>query len=302
MRITPVVRYSIYRAKHNNSALGGMLDAIHNDNQARVFADYLTAERRHAPRTASTYGRIVREFVAWCGGTEAALQCNRPQIQQFLGSSQRPGDDVALARSRWNLRLAALRAWYDYLLACGLAEVDATAGIRRQHVTQRTQRPLALPELAALVAVVELGSPELYRARNVAIVQTLIHTALRVGELAALDLAQLDLTCGVLLGVRRHGGKRASAWLSETATQALAAYVATRDGLHAPASESALFVSHTGERLAVRTIQEMVRKYASVAGIRRRVTPHLLRHSAPTERLFRLDSPGGCEVGELPLR
>lgn len=257
-----------------------MHEANYNDKQARDFADYLTAERLHAPRTASTYGRIVREFVASCGGTEAAMRCSRAQIRQFLGSSRRLGNDAALARSRWNLRLAALRAWCDYRLARGLATVDATAGILRQRVPQRDPQPLSLPELAALISAVEREAPGLYRARNVAIVRTLIDTGLRVGELAAVDLAQLDLTCGVLLGVQRHGGKCASAWVNETATRALAAYVATRDGLHPPASESALFVSHTGERMAIRTIQEMIRKYAGVAGIRRRVTPQLLRHSA----------------------
>ncbi len=249
-------------------------------NLTAAFADYLTAERLRAPRTSKTYGAALAQFVRFVGSLDAAIGCNRAQIQQFLGSTHHATGDVALARGRWNLRLSALRAWYGFLAGRGLVTGDPTAGISRQRVSRRDPQPLSLQELVALVAAVDRESPGVYRARNVAIVQTLIQTALRVGELAGLDTAQLDVQTGVLVGVRRNGGKSAAVWLNPPATRALAAYLARRSDLHPPPCEPALFVSHTGARMAVRSVQEMVSKYARVAGIRRRVTPHLLRHSA----------------------
>lgn len=256
--------------------------SLHSDTLLADFAAYLATERVRAPRTTATYAAVVREFVRHTGDTAAAIRCDRAKLQQFLGSSQRAIGDVALARGRWNLRLSALRAWYAFLVGRGLAASDPTAGMVRQRVPRRDPQPLSLAELVALVSAVATESPGVYRARNVAIVQTLIHSALRVGELVALDLAQFDAAAMVLVGVRRKGGKVSAAWLNTTATQALRAYLQTREGLHPRPGQLALFLSHTGERMAVRSVQEMVSKYAKVAGIARRVTPHLLRHSAAT--------------------
>ncbi len=255
-----------------------MLQVNHNDNQARAFAHYLTAECLYAPRTTIAYGRIVREYVAWCGGTEAAVQCNRAQIQQFLGSSRRPENDVALARSRWNLRLAALRAWYDYLLARGLAVANATADIARKRGPSRSgPRPLSPPERAELLAAVARQSSERNRERDLAIVQLLIHTRLRVADLAALDLSQVDLAARVITVAPRTRSKSAPVWLEEPAALALARCIAARAHMHAPASESAVFLSHAGRRIAVRTIQAMLRKYVRASGIRGGATARTLR-------------------------
>lgn len=248
----------------------------------KTFSDYLANELLRAPRTCQTYAAVTVDFLAHVGSVQSAIECNRAQVQQFLGSSQRRTADVALARSRWNLRLSALRAFYMFLANQEIAAVDPTIALVRQRVPRRDPQPLSLTELVALVATVDRKSPPIYRARNVAIAQTLIHTALRVGELVALDASQVDLQTGVLIGVRRKGGKSIAAWLNTTATRALAVYLANRDSLHAQPAETALFVSHTGARMAIRSVQEMISKYARVAGIKRRVTPHLLRHSAAT--------------------
>lgn len=253
-----------------------------NDNLLAAFAAYLTGERLRAPRTVATYAAVAADLLAHAGSSSAAIGFKAAQIQQFLGLPPRRSGDVAQARSRWNLRLSALRAWYAFLLARGLVAADPSAAIRRQRVPRRDPQPLSLPELAALVRAAARDSPPAYRARNLAILQTLIHTALRVSELAALDVSQVDLAAGVLIGVHRKGGKSVAAWLNESAKAALASHLATRDRLHATPGEPALFVSHTGERMAVRSVQEMVSKYARFAGIQRRVTPHLLRHSAAT--------------------
>ena len=255
---------------------------LHTDALLADFAAYLATERLRATRTTATYALVVRDFVRHTGDTAAAIRCDRAQLQQFLGSSQRAVGEVALARGRWNLRLSALRAWYAFLIGRGLVSSDPTAGMARQRVPRRDPQPLSLAELVALVSAVATESPGIYRARNVAIVQVLIHSALRVGELVALDLPQFDAAAMVLVGVRRKGGKVSAAWLNTTAAQALRVYLQTRDGLHPQPGQPALFLSHTGERMAVRSVQEMVSKYAKVAGIARRVTPHLLRHSAAT--------------------
>lgn len=272
------------QSQASDSRLAAMnLAPASTDNLPPAFAAYLTAERLRAPRTAHTYSALVAEFVRHTGTVTAAVESNRLTIQQFLGSSQRAIGDVALARGRWNLRLSALRAWYGFLAARGLVCGDPTAGIVRQRVPRRDPQPLSMAELVALVRAVDQQSPGAYRARNVAIVQVLIHTALRVGELAALDVVQVDASAGVLGSVRRKGGKCVAAWLNPTATCALVGYLAERANLHPLPGEPALFVSHTGARMAVRSVQEMVSKYARLAGIRRRVTPHLLRHSAATQ-------------------
>jgi site-specific recombinase XerD len=143
--------------------------------------------------------------------------------------------------------------------------------------------PLSFDEMIRLVEAVEDNCASVYKHRNVAILQILFHCALRVTEVVSLDLSQLDFDNYLFLNVRRKGGKELAAAFNDVVAESIEKYLAVRDEFAPEGGDQALFLSDRKRRLSVRAVQEMVRRYAELAGISRRVSPHLLRHSSATQ-------------------
>jgi integrase/recombinase XerC len=114
----------------------------------------------------------------------------------------------------------------------------------------------------------------------VAIVQVFLHCSLRVGEIVALDVDHVDLDRHLLIDIRVKGGKRLSVPFNDVVAEALEKYLHARD---AAVGEKALFVSNRKKRMTIRAVQELVKSYGKRAGITRRITPHILRHSSASE-------------------
>jgi integrase/recombinase XerC len=117
------------------------------------------------------------------------------------------------------------------------------------------------------------------RARDVAILELLYASGLRVAELVGLDLDDVDFE-GQAVHVRGKGGKERIVPYGAAAQQALGTYLGAR-----ATARGAVFVNARGGRLTVRSVHAIVRRSARAAGLARRVTPHTLRHSFATHLL-----------------
>jgi len=250
-----------------------------------AFADYLREERMRCASTIKRYRTVLDEFAAFLmstpNGDELTIErVDKGHLTEFLRRQSRatPSPSKAL----WNLRLAALRAFYSYLFREELIEVNPALKIDRIKTRPKEPVPLSLDEYLALVGAMD-GSPQRHRARNKAIVHVFYHSALRVAELSSLNLDQVDFENYKLVNVRTKGGKWLSADINDLVVDALERYLPDRAMLARSAAEPALFISKRGTRLSVRTIQDLIKKYGEQAGISRPVTPHLLRHSNATE-------------------
>lgn len=269
------------------------------------FETYLRQERMRGAETVKRYVSVLREFCSFLrrahadaasdesgslvqrAHTDAALSAiTHREISAFLrGRATTSGKPSPTA---WNMALSALRALYAYLNHAEVLSMNPTLRIERHKVASREPVPLSLDEFLALVEAAE-ASGEACRRRNVAIVQLLFHTALRVAELVSLDVDQVDWHARVLRDVRTKGSKWLSAPFNDMVSQSLEAYLAERaEGR--TVSEGAVFVSNRRKRLSVRSVQEIVKALGKAAGISRAVTPHLLRHSSATE-LVELGTP-----------
>jgi site-specific recombinase XerD len=272
------------------------------------FEVYLRQERMRGAETVKRYVSILCDFRSFLRRAHTDAACNEITHNEISAHEpcslvRRAHTDAALSaithreisaflRERattsgspsptaWNMALSALRALYAYLNHAEVLSMNPTLRIERHKVASREPVPLSLDEFLSLVEAAET-SGEKYRRRNVAIVQLLFHTALRVAEIVSLDVDRVDWHARVLRDVRTKGAKWLSAPFNDMVSHALEAYVAERAGLRA-ASEAALFVSNRGKRLSVRSVQEIVKALGKAAGISRAVTPHLLRHSSATE-------------------
>lgn len=259
------------------------------DNVLHEYEHFQREVLRRRPRTVGNYMPEVADFLRYLGIRDFTVasvaqrlaQVDQPTLLTYLCRPSMSGK--AIGAVTWNLRLAAVRSLYAYLCRIEVLTMNPALKIDRQRTFERATVPLTLDELIRLVESVRDNSSPLYRERNVAIVQVLIHCSLRVHEVVGLAVDQVDFDHHLLLDVRRKGGKALASAMNDVVAEALQACIAAREGFHPSEAELSLFLSDRGTGLSIRTVQEAVKLHGRLAGIRQPVTPHLLRHSSATQ-------------------
>lgn len=245
-------------------------------------AEYLSCfEARLAaiasPSTARTYRRIVCAFFAFLGPrpVEGAAGAD---VERFLARPRRTGKPASIATL--NLEIVALRAFFRVVAP----EADPTAGLPLRHPERREP---SVPTLAELGQLFEAAAGGRSAARDLAMLALLFQAGLRVHELVALTAEQIDLTGRTILGLRGKGGTRTDQPLGEEAAVLLEAWAAARGAAPGP-----LFPGRGGAAVSVRSVQRLMARLRSKAGIAKRLTPHSLRHGTATLAIARgIDLP-----------
>lgn len=235
------------------------------------FLRHLSVEKNASPHTLRSYRSDLVEFTRnLAGGIESA---DSRAIRGFLVSLHARGlDAVTVAR-----KLAAVRSFYRFLVRRGVVERNPARETRGPRRAQKLVSFLPIDEATALVDARALGGAA--RDRDVAILELLYATGLRVSELTGLDVEAVDRTERTVR-VLGKGRKERIVPYGAPAARALERYLAPR-----PAARGALFVNARGGRLTDRSVRNVVRRAARSAGVVRRVTPHTLRHTFATHLL-----------------
>ena len=232
------------------------------------FLHHLAHERRLSPHTQTAYRR---DLAAAAGHFAAAGKSGWPsltavEIQGFAAWCHRNG----LSGRSIQRRLSALRSLLDYLVREGRAQGNPARSVRAPKVARRLPKALDPDEVASLL---DGAAPEGYEAvRDLAMLELLYSSGLRLAEVQGLSLGDLDLRAG-LVSVLGKGSKRRIVPVGGKAREALRRWLALRFG----GGEPAVFVARSGRRLGARSIQERVRRFARRHGIE--LHPHMLRHS-----------------------
>lgn len=258
------------------------------------FLRFLAVERRAAAHTVTAYEGDLQQLLAHLRTKRAERGDKRPigpkdvdvlVLRGWLGELARTHAPPSVAR-----KIAATRALFRYLVRRGEVEKSPAAELS----LPKTRRPL--PTFLGVDAAKEVvEAPEPFDAeglRDRAILEMLYGSGLRVSELCGLDLGQIDLSQGGLATVHVHGkgGKERVVPIGSHAVTALGKYLAKRDELAAgakgrAADDRAVFLSARGQRLAVRRVQEIVKKYGMLGAGRADLHPHALRHTFATHLL-----------------
>jgi site-specific recombinase XerD len=229
-----------------------------------------------SPRTRDRYQAALSEFAAWYRQTfrddpDPALLTDL-EVRDYVAHLQTVR---RLSPSSIHLRLSALRGL--------LKSLGRTLRIRGPRMQKPPVRVLSARELGRLFAAAE--GEDWIDKRNTAILALMAKAGLRVGEVVALELGDIEL--GARSGwatVRMgKGNKTRRVPLNSDTRQALQAYLAVRPDVPA----KALFVSRTGTPLSVRDVQRLVADLARRARIDGKVTPHMLRHTFATRLIER---------------
>lgn len=240
--------------------------------QANDFLAYLRDQRRSSAHTLTAYRRDLGSLMRFCAASGipdwGALQPR--QARAFVAMLHRRGcSGRSIKRC-----LSAARSLYRYLLSEGLVSRNPLVGLPVPKAVRRLPRSLSADEASRLVA---LPAGDFLGARDRALLELLYSSGLRLSELVALNVGDLDLAAG-LARVTGKGTKTRVVPVGRHARQALAAYLAARRAL-VPAAEAAVFVTARGRRLGRRAVQLRVGRRAREQGLGMPVHPHMLRHS-----------------------
>jgi integrase/recombinase XerC len=173
-----------------------------------------------------------------------------------------------------------VRSFYTYLLREGAAMQNPAAGIRAPKAPKRLPKTFDPDQMAQLLD--PPGEAPLDE-RDLAILELLYSSGLRLAELVGLDLADLDVRDRTVR-VTGKGSKTRVVPVGQKALDAIGRWLKQRAGL-ASATTQAVFVGRTGQRLGARAIQLRVAAIARRRGLPQRLHPHLLRHSFATHLL-----------------
>jgi integrase/recombinase XerD len=246
-----------------------------------AFIAFLDLERGLSPHTRENYQRDLDQGAAFLARRGAAdwrrvTPAQGAEWLQSLGG----GDFAATSQAR---KLTALRVFARFLVRENLRSDDFTAMLTGPKLGRRLPGTLSAEEVERLLAAPSGGDPRTLRDR--AMLELFYSSGLRVSELAAVALQQIDLEHGYLR-VFGKGSKERVVPMGRRAADAISAYLASgRPHLVKPRTGSQLFLSNRGAALSRVMLWMIVRKYAQRAGLARKVKPHALRHSFATHLL-----------------
>lgn len=270
------------------------------------FLEYLEVERQRSPKTIENYSRYLEKFLMWVkisdpkDITDDLIRNFRLYLNRFVDGKGRN-----LKKITQNYYIIAIRCFLKYLAKRDIKTLQA----EKVEIGKAPDREVEFLENSEVERILESANETNFKSlRDRAILELLFSAGLRVSELTSINRDKLNLKSGEL-SVRGKGSKIRVVFISDTASKALEEYLKKREDV-----DEALFVrpariatparhvdaSHAGWRsvaggdvkggdslrLTPRSIQRIVKYYATKAGIVKNVHPHTLRHSFATDLLM----------------
>jgi len=245
------------------------------------YINYLEAERNMSTYTVRNYTADLMDFFDFLRAKDISSlkEVDRLTLRDYLSHLMKQG----LVKASIARKLSAIRSFYRYLLREGMISTSPAATTSSPKLDKRLPSFLTIEEMKRLLEAPDLSTPQGQRDR--ALLELLYASGLRVSELAQLDLEQVNLDTHEIR-VWGKGAKERVVLMGEPAAKALTTYLSQgRPKLLGKKGSNALFVNRYGGRLPERRIQRILGKYASSAGIDKKVHPHLLRHTFATHLL-----------------
>lgn len=235
--------------------------------------------RNYSKRTIDTYGSIINNFYEFLKDKRELKYENDILIQfrEFIRYLKR---DREVSQNYVYLVTVVLKKFFSF------AGVDALVNVKSPKRTKSLPKALNEDEIKVLLAApdkLDTGLSSIYsesvKARNKLIMTLLYSSGLRVSELVNLEVKDLDLDERTI-HIRGKGEKDRVVLFDHNTRDSVKVYMRNRGF-----DSKYLFVNRYGNCLTVRYIQKMIKQYAHAAGIKKKVTPHILRHSFATHLL-----------------
>lgn len=247
------------------------------------FLAFLRHEKNASPHTIAAYGRDLREAAAYLKDREVRWdRASNVVLRGFLAELH----EKKRRKSTIGRKLAALRSFYDFCVRTKRTAENPAQMLATPRQDKRVPSFLTEDEAAELLELPRGARP--LELRDKAILELLYATGIRVSELIGIEAGDLHFA-ERLVRVRGKGKKERIVPFGGKAREALEAYGRARAGLvgKGTGGETGFFVNYRGERLTTRSVQRMVHKYIRRTAVRRKISPHSLRHSFASHLLGR---------------
>ncbi len=257
----------------------------------RQFLEYVEIEKGRAVKTVINYDHYLSIFLEQTKLTNPKDITNEKVREFRMWLNRQPGSKASggqMTRKTQNYYLIALRSFLKFLAKRGITSLAAD-NIELAKTGERSIDVVSKQELLRLLDAPDKEENLERRARDKAILELLFSTGLRVSELCSLsndlDLRQDEFS------IRGKGGKVRVVFLSDRAKQAIKNYQTIRkdlsDSLFVSLSDGAIKKDkkEIPKGLDSRTVERIVKRYATIAGITKKVTPHVIRHCFATDLL-----------------
>jgi integrase/recombinase XerD len=244
------------------------------------FLDAVWLESGLSANTLTAYRTDLKKISDWLEKRKQSLdKASKPELLDYLAHTVRSGIS---ARSSAR-QLSSLRRFYRYLAREGIAESDPTSDLESPVIGKTLPKTLSESSVEQLLAAPAENTALGIRDR--AMLETIYASGLRVSELVNLALSELDSTAG-LVRVTGKGGRERIVPLGEEALAHLGQYLndARPELLRGRVSE-AVFVTRRGGPMSRQAFWQLIKRYATVAGVDEALSPHSLRHAFATHLL-----------------
>ena len=269
---------------------------------------FLGIQEQTSARTRLAYAYDLRVFFEYLHNENPACrkmeitdfkldileQITREDIEEYLNYIAyyvKDGREITNDERGKARKLSALRSLYNYFYQSEKITKNPTALVRTPKLHEKEIIRLEPNEVATLLDQVEAGEKltkkeqvyhEKTKLRDVALLTLLLGTGMRVSECVGIDLKDIDFEVNGIR-IRRKGGKEAVVYFGDEVEDALLDYLDERDHMiPCTGHEDALFLSIQMKRLSVRSVEKLVKKYASRVTTLKKITPHKLRSTYGT--------------------
>lgn len=246
--------------------------SLDDDRWRLAFSDFLINERRYAALTVKHYLRDIDSFVDFCRSVDvhSLARVDSLLLRRFVAFRHHGGSSGRSLQRH----LSSLRALFNFTVREGWLAQNPATGIRAPKSERKLPELLDADQMAALLTVDD--DSDLAR-RDMAIMELVYSSGLRLAEVAALNLTDIDFT-DAIVRVTGKGNKTRVVPVGRLAIKSARLWLSVRQRF-ANVDETALFVSSRGTRLSQRAIQQRMQYWATRQGVPVGVHPHMLRHS-----------------------
>lgn len=245
------------------------------------YRNYLEVEKNASPYTVRNYMSDLSDFFIFLRryGVASLRDIDRGVMRDYLSDLMKRGFvKRSIAR-----KLSAVRSFYRYLIREEIVKSNPLKDTSSPRLDRRLPVFLSAEEIARLIKAPDLSTP--FGQRDRALLEMLYASGLRVSELVKLNIGHINMDTREIR-VWGKGSKERVTLMGEPALNALRNYFAgSRPNLLGDRGTDALFVNRYGSRLTERSVQTGLNRYARLAGISKKIHPHMVRHTFATHLL-----------------